>query len=230
MDIIILCGGIGSRISSISEGLPKALMPVGNGLFIDILLNRLEKFSKTIYLSLCYKPELFLAFLNNSKYKEFVKPIIEKEPLDTGGAILNVLNNSNIESSFFVVNGDSISDINLRAMKNYYLRKNWAGVIGMSKVPDTARYGSIDYKDGQVLSFIEKSGSNGSGWINNGHYIFNKDIFQKFSNRFSLEKDVLPDLVEKNILGGFVTEGDNFIDMGVPEDYRRLCLDYKNKP
>ena len=55
----------------------------------------------------------------------------------------------------------------------------------MSKVPNTARYGSIDYKDGQVLSFIEKSGSNGSGWINNGHYIFNKDIFQKFSNRFS---------------------------------------------
>ena len=62
MDIIILCGGIGSRISSISEGLPKALMPVGNGLFIDILLNRLEKVSKTIYLSLCYKPELFYFF------------------------------------------------------------------------------------------------------------------------------------------------------------------------
>jgi NDP-sugar pyrophosphorylase family protein len=93
-------------------------------------------------------------------------------------------------------------------------------------VEDTERYGPVLTKDGKVLSFKEK-GNSAPGWINNGHYIFKKEAFHGLSGAFSVEKDVFPKLVEKWELGAFKVENDHFIDMGIPEDYEKLCSMYE---
>ena len=56
----------------------------------------------------------------------------------------------------------------------------------------------------------------------NGHYIFKKEVFEGFSGAFSLEKHLLPTLVENQGLGAFRVKNDNFIDMGIPDDYKKL--------
>ena len=76
-----------------------------------------------------------------------------------------------------------------------------------------------------VLSFNEK-GNKGEGWINNGYYIFKREAFNKFSGVFSLEKDLFPKLVQKKKLGVYKVANSNFIDMGIPEDYFKLCNNY----
>ena len=59
-------------------------------------------------------------------------------------------------------------------MYEEFLGQNLTAMIGLSKVEDTERYGTILTKDGKLLSFKEKCNS-GPGWINNGNYIFNKE-------------------------------------------------------
>ena len=67
--IIILAGGFGTRLQSISNGIPKLLMPVGNSVYIDILLDKIFKYDfSNVYLSLHYKPELFHEYIENSIY------------------------------------------------------------------------------------------------------------------------------------------------------------------
>jgi len=228
IDIIILTGGFGSRLDSISNGTPKALMPIGNLVYLDILLQKVFKYSiSRVYLSLFYKSNLFEDYINQSSFVNRLMAVIEPKPLGTGGAINFVVNNSKISSPFFVINGDSISNINLNTMVTTFEKKKLIAMIGISETEDAYRYGAVIEKKGKVLSFNEKS-VRGNGWINNGHYIFRKEVFDEFSNTFSLEKDIFPKLIQNNNLGAFKVVNDSFIDMGVPEDYEKLCNMYKS--
>ena len=227
MNAIILAGGFGSRLQSISNGKPKAMMPVDNKVYLDLLLEKIFKNNiNHVYLSLHYKPELFHNYINNSIYKNKLITITEPEPLGTGGAVSYIIKNSSISSPFFVMNGDSMSNINLQKMYEEFLGQKLPAMIGISKVEDTERYGSVLSKGGKVMSFEEKGGT-GVGWINNGHYIFKKEAFVGFSEAFSLEKNLFPKLVGNQELASFKVENDNFIDMGIPKDYEKLCNFYK---
>jgi len=227
IDLIILAGGLGSRLLSVSKGTPKALMPIGESVYLDLLLEKIFKNNiKNVYLSLHYKPELFHNYINNSIFKKRLKAITEPKPLGTGGAINYVVESTNISPTFFVTNGDSMSDINLNKMYEEFLGQKLTAMIGISKVDNSERYGTILQKNGKVISFIEK-GNLCPGWINNGHYIFKKEAFAGFSGAFSLEKNLFPKLVKNQELGAFKVENDNFIDMGIPEDYEKLRKMYE---
>ena len=222
INLIILAGGFGTRLKSISNGIPKALMPIGNGVYLDFLINRVMQFKiNNIFLNLYYKHELFLDYLKATNYIDFIKPIVEPEPLGTGGAINYVIENSSISSPFFVINGDSFSDIDLDQMVEEFKNLNLMAMVGISEVKDAERYGTVTVQNGNVVSFNEKSIS-GPGWINNGHYIFSKEVFIGYKDAFSIEKDVFPKLAQNNELGAFKVKNDKFIDIGTPSSYEKL--------
>jgi len=227
IELIILAGGFGSRMNSINKGTPKALMPVGDYIYLDFLLTKAIKYNVNhFFISLHYKSDLFIEYINNSKMYNMLTPIIEPEPLGTGGAINYVIQNSLISSPFFSINGDSLSDINFDQMVDDFEKQNFMAVLGISKVDNAYRYGTVVEKDGVVLSFNEK-GVKGNQWVNNGHYIFRKEAFDGYSGVFSLEKDLFPKLIQNQELGVFKVANDNFIDMGIPEDYEKLCDMYE---
>lgn len=227
IDIIILLGGFGKRLGSISNGLPKSLMPIGEKVFLDILLRKIFSFGgMNIYFSLHYKPEYFYSFLKKSKLSKKIETIVEPKPMGTGGAIKYVLKNKNISDPFFVINGDTISNVDLGKMKTVFLnKKNIKALIGVSNVKNAERYGTISLQSYKITKFNEK-GSVGPGWINNGYYIFTKSVFDEYNGAFSLENEVFPQLATRRLLGAFKVKDDNFIDMGVPEDYKKLNNDY----
>ena len=220
---IILCGGFGTRIKSKSNGLPKSLMPIGGKVFLDYILESLAIYKiEKIILSLHYKPEAFFSYLDEKRFPFKIIPIVEPKPMGTGGAIKYILENESISNPFIVLNGDSLSNINLDKMKTVFDESNYNAILGLSYVKNSSRYGKVNFKGDSLISYCEKN-SNGPGWINNGHYIFKKELFKSFSGEFSLEKNVFPKLLEKNKLGVHTVKNDSFIDMGIPEDYERLC-------
>jgi NDP-sugar pyrophosphorylase family protein len=107
-----------------------------------------------------------------------------------------------------------------------FKKGNLTAMMGISSVEDASRYGIVKERCGKVLSFEEK-GVKGAGWINNGNYIFKEKAFDGYSGVFSLEKDLFPKLVKNQELGAFRVKNDNFIDIGVPEDYEKLCNMYE---
>tara|TARA_B100001250_G_scaffold390785_1_gene391052 strand:+ start:105 stop:818 length:714 start_codon:yes stop_codon:yes gene_type:complete len=223
LPVLILAGGFGTRLEKISKGTPKALMPVGNGFYLDLLLEKLFNYNiDHIYLSLYYKSELFQKYVQHSIYENKLTTIIEPEPLGTGGAINYVIENSSISSPFYAINGDSISDINFDTMYIEFKNSQYKAMVGISEVKDAGRYGTVILENGNVVSFNE-NGFNVRNWINNGHYILVKEVFDGFTGSFSLEKDVFPKMIKNRELGAFKVENDHFIDMGIPKDYKKLC-------
>ena len=151
--------------------------------------------------------------------------MVEPKPLGTGGAINFVLDNTNISSPFITINGDSMSDIDLNQMANEFEKNKYKTMIGVSKVENAERYGTVSVQNGKV-TIIKEKGVVGAGWINNGHYIFSKEAFEGYSGVFSLEKDLFAKLVIEGDMSVFKVENDNFIDMGIPADYEKFCKMY----
>ncbi len=222
-DMIILAGGFGTRIQTVSKDIPKSLLPVGKRVFLDYILDWLAEYEiKRVILSLFHKSEQFLSYIEKHKFDFEIIPIIEPEPLGTGGAVKYVLENIEVSNPFGVVNGDTLFDFDLTDMVNSFERLSSSTMIGLSHVNRPDRYGTVrfDEKTNKALSFDEKI-MGGSGWINNGCYLFRTDVFREFDGEFSMEKDFFPGLVKAKELFVHPVRG-KFLDIGIPAGYNKI--------
>jgi D-glycero-alpha-D-manno-heptose 1-phosphate guanylyltransferase len=223
-DVIILAGGLGTRLADISKGIPKPLMPVAGRVFLDYVFDWLTRFTpKRILLSICHKPELFISYLSKRSFEFEVLPVVEPFPLGTGGAIKYVLENQEISNDFCVLNGDTLVDFNFQDMANQYEKTECKAMLGLTYMKSADRYGIVNFENDLAISFKEKE-DNREGWINNGCYVLSKKIFESFSGKFSIEVDVFPTLAKNQELNVYKTSG-AFIDIGIPEDYNRLLIE-----
>lgn len=220
-DVIILCGGLGKRLRKVVDDRPKVLAEIKGKPFLDILIEYFSSFGCERFI-LCtgYKGNKIQGHIQNKYNKKKILISQEKEPLGTGGALLHAF--PFIKSdSFFVTNGDSLCEINLKYFFKYHILKNALITIALIKTKNSQRFGNIEIDNkGKILNFKEKEILN-EGWINAGIYLMNKDIFSFISSKekkLSLEYDLFPQLVNKRIYGMKLSTP-NFIDIGTPESY-----------
>ena len=103
------------------------------------------------------------------------------------------------------------------------MHPNVKALMVIRLVSDRGRFGCIEHNGEIALSMKEKA-EIGSGFINSGIYIISQDIFQNFNQpAFSLEQDVLPELVSRRLLAIYETAG-FFIDIGIPESYKQAQI------
>jgi NDP-sugar pyrophosphorylase family protein len=143
----------------------------------------------------------------------------EPEPLGTGGAVKLAL--ARVRGPrFFTLNGDSCCDFDVRRLHATHRENAALATLWLVPVDDTSRYGAVELnRQQEVVRFAEKAGSSGPGLINAGVYLLERRIFDDIDRpAFSLEKDVFPGLVGKELRG--VAGAGPFIDIGTPESYR----------
>jgi len=217
-EAIVLAGGKGTRLKSVSGEIPKPMVPVAGKPFIYWILEKLEaEGASKVILAVGYNADYIIDAITKDNpvgiELEFVK---EEEPLGTGGALVNAAKSISSDH-FLVLNGDSFIDINFLDFfgKSLSCDVMIAGVV----VTDASRYGTIlvDEED-NILSLLEK-GVTGEGLINSGVYSLKKDVLQNFkSNPFSFEAEFLA--VFRGSFKVCKVEG-YFIDIGIPDDYHR---------
>jgi len=217
-EAIILAGGLGTRIRSLFPDIPKCMVPVAGRPFLDYLLLKLKSqgFSKII-LSVGFKKEYIQSYYGKKFDELTISYSEEVEPLGTGGAIKQSLQNCNQECCL-VLNGDSYLDFNI---KEFFLRINFTRLnILTVMVGDRSRYGAflIDDISGEI-SF--EKGVPGPGYINAGVYILNHDLFNDIDEpSFSFEHKILAKGIN-NQNCNLIYSNSEFIDIGMPEDFQR---------
>jgi D-glycero-alpha-D-manno-heptose 1-phosphate guanylyltransferase len=223
MKIIILAGGLGTRLRGVLGNLPKSLAPIGNKPFLDYLLRFIVKQGfKDVIITTGYGSEAIKRYFGNGSVVGLrIDYTCEKELLGTGGAIK--LAETMIDSDdFIVMNGDTYLEVDLDEMLRFHKARGALATMALAHKENTSRYGSVRIdKDNKVITFIEKDDEGRSRYINGGMYVFRKEILGCIpaNKAFSLEREVLPTLVGKGLYG-FPGEG-YFIDIGIPEDYEK---------
>jgi NDP-sugar pyrophosphorylase family protein len=192
MKAIILAGGRGKRLRPITDYVPKPLIPLNNIPIIEWQIRYLKKFGVTeIIICTGYKAEMiknFLATKNNLGVK--IKFSVEKTPLGTGGAIKQAGLSIN-DKSFFVLNGDTMTNINLNQLAK---KQNSIASIELK-----TKFGIMETKDDKVTKFKEKK-EIPDLWMNAGIYHLQKEILQDLPKKGDIEKTVFPDYAKKGKL------------------------------
>ena len=109
MIVLVLAGGLGKRLRSVIQDVPKPMAPVGKYPFLYFVLSELvsSPIITKIVISVGYKSEKVSSYFG-SQFKGIpIKYCKEVSPLGTGGAIKNFVTNMKIKSPFFVKNGDN---------------------------------------------------------------------------------------------------------------------------
>ena len=129
-------------------------------------------------------------YLSVKKTGMNIKFSIEKSPLGTGGAIKKA-GKMITDESFFVVNGDVITDIDLKKLS---AKKN-----SIASVELRTKFGILETNDDKITKFKEKKEISDL-WMNAGIYHLQKDITQDLPNKGDIEKTVFPDYAKKGKL------------------------------
>ncbi|MBK1972276.1 D-glycero-D-manno-heptose 1-phosphate guanosyltransferase [Campylobacter sp. TTU_617] len=223
MKVIILCGGLGTRLKSIVKDVPKPMALINGKPFLEFIFEYLiTQNIKEVILAVSYKYEIIKNHFKNKFLDIKIEYSIEKEPLGTGGAIKQALNLVNENS--LVLNGDTFFNIDLS-----YLNLQESKIcLALKSMQDFDRYGAVELdKNYFINSFREKQFFK-QGFINGGIYLVSKDIFNTYNleNKFSFESFLQENF--KTLKARACIFDNYFIDIGVPEDYERFLDDSKS--
>ncbi len=217
MQAIVLAGGLGTRLRSVVQDLPKPMAPINGKPFLAFVLEHLKKQEITeIILSVSYKYELIQEYFKDEFYGMKIHYNIEKELLGTGGAIKDAL--KLVKNEVYVVNGDTFFDIDLKK-----LVLNGSKIcIALKQMQNFDRYGTVNVDEQGIVTSFEEKVFKKQGLINGGVYLLKKDIFDEFSleKKFSFEEFLQENYKSLKIQTQIFD--DYFIDIGIPEDYKEF--------
>lgn len=229
MEVIILAGGLGTRLRSVISDVPKCMAPVAGKPFLWFLLKYLTHYDvNRVILSVGYLREVILCWIDEVK-NEFPFAFdfaVEETPLGTGGGIRLAMSKV-VREEAVVLNGDTFFDVNLNQLILNHHSQAWAKIsIALKPMRNFDRYGTVAIDDtGRIICFNEKKPCK-EGVINGGIYVINNDetLYDGLPKKFSFETEVLQKQCGENgCLFGSVHNG-YFIDIGIPEDYKKACM------
>ncbi|MFZ1530084.1 MAG: nucleotidyltransferase family protein [Ferruginibacter sp.] len=226
-EAIILAGGLGTRLRSVVNDVPKCMAPVNGRPFLAYIMSYLQKQGvERFVFSLGFKSEIIVDFLKTQYTGLDIETVTEKEPLGTGGAIKLACDAAK-SRDVLILNGDTLFDIDLQQLSSFHHYKKANCSIALKPMREFSRYGSVEIDgNNRIMAFNEKKFCK-EGLINGGIYALKKrSLLEKdLPGVFSFEKEFL----EKNTGHGlYAMAFDNyFIDIGIPEDYERAQTELK---
>ena len=203
MQVVVLCGGKGTRLSEYTEEIPKPLINVGSKPILWHIVQIYKKFGhKEFIFCLGYKGDKIKEFFRNEKEVniEFVDTGIDTNKAERIQKIKHLVKSDD----FFVTYGDDLSDVNLKKLYDFH-KKN-KKVVTLTAVNLESPFGILELnKKNEVIGFSEKPKLD--KFINGGFYVFSKNIFSYMKKGYDLESDVLRDAAKDKQIAAFRHKG-----------------------
>ena len=192
MKAVILAGGLGKRLRPITDYVPKPLIPINNIPILERQIRYLKKFGINKFI-VCtsYKTEQIRNFLDaKNNFGVEIKLVNEKKPLGTGGAIKNASKLID-EKTFFVLNGDIITNINVNLLKS---KQNSIAAVSLR-----TKFGIMDIENDKVARFSEKKNVS-DYWMNAGIYYLSSKIISDLPKTGNIEDTTFPTYAKESML------------------------------
>ena len=227
--VLILAGGLGTRLKSVVADKPKALAPIMGKPFLEIQIELLKDQGATHFV-LCVgylSQQISEIFGDGSKFGVRIDYSEERDQLrGTAGAIK--LAEPFIKDRALVLNGDTYLDFDHNELVARHLAEIKFGAKAtctLAKLENASRFGTVilDEHDHYVAGFLEKNANNhGPAWLNAGAYMLERSFVEAIApdKIVSLEREVFPNLIAKGGKIAATLSSSPFYDIGTPEDYK----------
>ena len=222
MQVVVLCGGKGTRLSEYTESIPKPLIEVGDKPILWHIIQLYKSFGfDDFILCLGYKGDQIRDYFKGESKIRFVDTGLESSKAERIMKIKNLIKSED----FFVTYGDDISDINLK--KLYEFHKSNKKIVTLTAIRLVSPFGILEFnKKWNVTGFREKPKLD--NFMNGGFYVFNKKIFSYLKKSRDLESGVFPELAKLKQIEAYRHDG-FWKSMNTLKDVMELNELYRSK-
>jgi mannose-1-phosphate guanylyltransferase len=224
----VLVGGEASRLRPLTDLTPKPMLPLLGRPLLEYAFDRLRASGVERAVLACgYSAETIKAHFGHAVDGLTIEYRVEPAALGTGGAIKFA--SEGIGQTFLALNGDSLTDADLRRLVEFHGSRKAKATILLTRVSDPTGFGLVRIdRRGRVRAFIEKplAGAVDTDLINAGVYVLEQDVLEliPFGETVSIESDVFPMLSSEGALYALALPG-HWLDIGTPARYLQANID-----
>ena len=228
-----MAGGMGTRIAEVMSDVPKPMIPVaGKPVLEHIIRNLAEQQYREIILVIGYLGNVIREYFGDGTgFGVSLSYFTEEMPLGTAGALFEMVRQGVLEEDFFLINGDIILDVDFNRMYEYHCKKDALATIFAH--PSNHPYDSamlITDVEGRIIRWLCKEDERMicRNLINAGIHILSPEMLRhrQMFVKADLDRDVLKPAVPKGKI--YAYRSPEYVrDMGTPERYRQVCIDYE---
>ena len=205
MKVVILAGGLGTRLSEYTHSIPKPMINInGKPMIYYIMKHYAKNGFKDFYLALGYKGNVIKKFFKKNSFGWNIKLVDTGKNTMTGGRLKRLKKYLGNET-FMMTYGDGLSNVNLKKLLKFH-KKN-KKLVTVTAVRPPARFGVLKFKGNLVNYFKEKSKLD-EGWINGGFFVMESNFLRFIKDdRTYLERQPLEKTSKKKQLIAFKHQG-----------------------
>ena len=198
MKVVILAGGLGTRISEYTKLIPKPMIEVCKKPLIYFIMKHYASYGfNDFYIALGYKGHIIKRYYKKNNFGWNINLIDTGQKTMTGGRLKRLKKYLGNEP-FMLTYGDGLSNVNLKKLLNFH-KKN-KKLVTLTAVRPPARFGAIKIFKNKVKYFKEKSKLD-EGWINGGFFVMQPEFLDYIKNdQTFLEREPVELLTKKNQL------------------------------
>lgn len=222
LPVVIMAGGMGTRLYPYTKILPKPLIPIGELPITEHIIRRFVRYECTdIYMIVNHKKSMIKSYFDGIEKSYNLYFADENEPLGTGGGLS--LLKKQIHSDFFFTNCDIIIDADYSAIYEHHKVNNNFITIVCAKKENKIPYGVIQTEDNVAYCGMKEKPSY-EVLINTGLYIVNSKVIQELECNKNIS---FPEIIDEyrhigRKIGIYIIEGDAFMDMGQLEELETM--------
>jgi len=228
LPVVIMAGGLGSRLKPLTNVLPKPLIPIGEKTMLEEIFDRFVIYGcNDFYVSVNYKAELIKYYIDSQHLPLNINYFIEKKPMGTAGSLS--LLKGKIKQTFFVSNCDILIEQDYSEILEYHREnKNEITIVAALKHFPIA-YGTIETGDnGHLTELKEKPELTFK--INSGMYILEPHLINEIPNEIIDITDIIRNLKQNNRkVGVFPVSQNSWTDIGDWNEYMSILAKKKNQ-
>jgi glucose-1-phosphate cytidylyltransferase len=223
MQVLILCGGKGTRAYPFTDHIPKPMLPIcGTPILLHVMRIFAQQGHREFILSVGYRKEIIEDYFHRKELEWDVQLVDTGEDADTGDRVAGCRHL--LRDTFFASYADGLANVNLDALLSFH--RGHGGLATITSVPLVSQYGTLCLDGGsRVTAFLEKPVLR-DHWINAGFFVFDPAVFGHWEGH-SLEREVFPALAARQLLfahphDGFFRSLDSYKDQQEIEEMARL--------
>ena len=224
--VILMVGGLGTRLRPLTNDVPKPMLDVGNKPILHTIVENFAKYGYTdIIMCVNYKSEIIKEYFGNGdKFGVKIEYVLESKRMGTAGALS--LLQKRPKDDFFVMNGDLLTNVNFEYLHEYHKDSNALASICIRKYEMQVPYGVVNVRANKVTSIEEKPTQ--SFFVSAGIYMFSPIVLDFIPKGVFYD---MPTLLDELLKQGFAVYPffirEYWLDIGRMDEYRRANDEYE---
>lgn len=222
--VVLMVGGLGTRLRPLTDNKPKPLLEVGNKPILETIIANFSKYGfKNIILSVNYKSHMIEDYFGDgSQFGVNIEYVHEKKRMGTAGALS--LMGDTLSEPFFVMNGDLLTNVNFEHMLEYHLTNHAVATMGVREYDFQVPYGVVNVDKQQIISVKEKPIH--KFFVSAGIYILDSNVLENIpNNTFYDMPSLFEQLIKNKKKAVSFPIREYWLDIGSHDDFNRAQND-----